>query len=191
MLIVPMEGKIGWRNPPVVTILLILINCFIYFGFQLQDDAGYEAALDFYVDSGLADMEIPAYTSWLEERGRPAQDYKGWRQYQMAAFDMYNDSEFMDDLLAEKVISPDDEAYTHWKDFRAEFEEKLSKVVAWKYGLRPAIHRPVTFFTSMFLHGRFMHLLGNMIFLWMLGCILEMGCGRIVFLISYILLGVA
>ena len=50
---------------------------------------------------------------------------------------------------------------------------------------------PATIFTSMFLHGGFLHLAGNMLFLWIFGNNIEdaMGHGR--FLVFYLLCGVA
>ncbi|MCS7166286.1 MAG: rhomboid family intramembrane serine protease [Gemmatales bacterium] len=47
----------------------------------------------------------------------------------------------------------------------------------------------ITLFTSMFLHGSLLHLLGNMLFLWIFGDNLEDALGRIRYLIFYILSG--
>jgi tetratricopeptide (TPR) repeat protein len=44
--------------------------------------------------------------------------------------------------------------------------------------------------TYMFLHGSFMHILGNMIFLWLVGCALELGCGRPFYAALYMVTGV-
>src|SRR5690348_9101332 len=46
-------------------------------------------------------------------------------------------------------------------------------------------------FTSMFLHGSWMHLLGNMWFLWLFGNNVEDSMGRVRYLIFYLLCGVA
>jgi len=46
-------------------------------------------------------------------------------------------------------------------------------------------------FTSMFLHGGWMHLLGNMLFLWIFGNNIEDAMGRTRFIIFYLLCGVA
>ena len=46
-------------------------------------------------------------------------------------------------------------------------------------------------FTSMFLHGGWMHLLGNMWFLWLFGNNIEDSMGRLRFLVFYLLCGVA
>ena len=50
---------------------------------------------------------------------------------------------------------------------------------------------PVTVFTSMFLHGGFLHLAGNLLYLWIFGDNIEdrMGHGR--FILFYLLCGVA
>lgn len=44
-------------------------------------------------------------------------------------------------------------------------------------------------FTSMFLHGGIMHLLGNMVYLWIFGDNVEIAMGRVRFVIFYILTG--
>jgi membrane associated rhomboid family serine protease len=46
-------------------------------------------------------------------------------------------------------------------------------------------------FTSMFLHGSWMHLLGNMWFLWLFGNNVEDSMGRIRFIVFYLLSGLA
>lgn len=61
------------------------------------------------------------------------------------------------------------------------------------YGMRPAevlsgkqLH---TLFTSMFLHGGFLHLIGNMWYLWIFGDNIEDICGRRRFLLFYLASG--
>ena len=49
----------------------------------------------------------------------------------------------------------------------------------------------VTIFTSMFLHGGWMHLIGNMLFLWVFADNIEATVGSFKFLIFYLLGGVA
>ncbi len=72
-------------------------------------------------------------------------------------------------------------------------DERALYEVYWQYGLVPVkvIHGEGLhgIFTSMFLHGGFMHLAGNMLFLWIFGDNLEdrMGHGR--FLLFYLLAG--
>jgi membrane associated rhomboid family serine protease len=59
------------------------------------------------------------------------------------------------------------------------------------YGLVPAAFSWITVVTSMFLHGGFLHVAGNMLYLWIFGDNVEdrMGHGR--FLVFYLLCGAA
>jgi membrane associated rhomboid family serine protease len=50
---------------------------------------------------------------------------------------------------------------------------------------------PVTSFTSIFLHGSWAHLLGNMLFLWIFGNNIEDTLGRVRYLIFFVLGGLA
>src|ERR1700733_657987 len=57
------------------------------------------------------------------------------------------------------------------------------------YGLTPDHFRPAAIITSMFLHGGWMHVLGNMLYLWVFGNRLEDALGHAKFLIFYLLCG--
>jgi membrane associated rhomboid family serine protease len=58
------------------------------------------------------------------------------------------------------------------------------------YGLIPAHMRPFTLVTSMFLHGGWSHIIGNMLFLWAFGKSLEDAMGHTRFLAFYLISGV-
>ncbi len=69
--------------------------------------------------------------------------------------------------------------------------------LAWFYaqwGLVPDFvsqgYRPYTFVTSLFLHGGILHLLGNMLFLWIFGDNLESDLGHGRYLLFYLICGV-
>jgi membrane associated rhomboid family serine protease len=49
----------------------------------------------------------------------------------------------------------------------------------------------VTIFTAMFMHGGFLHIIGNMLFLWIFGNNVEDAMGPLKFLVFYLLSGVA
>ncbi|MBZ5672811.1 MAG: rhomboid family intramembrane serine protease [Acidobacteriia bacterium] len=59
------------------------------------------------------------------------------------------------------------------------------------WGIVPDDLHLVTLFTSMFLHGGWMHLIGNMLFLWVFGRNLEDLIGGVRFLAFYLVCGVA
>ena len=48
----------------------------------------------------------------------------------------------------------------------------------------------LTIVTSMFMHGGWSHIIGNMIYLWVFGSSLEEACGHVRFVIFYLLCGV-
>ncbi len=60
-----------------------------------------------------------------------------------------------------------------------------------QWGYVPADHRLVTLFTYQFLHGGILHVLGNMLFLWIFGANVEDRLGRLGFLAFYLASGVA
>lgn len=60
-----------------------------------------------------------------------------------------------------------------------------------RYGFRASDPSLTTLFTAMFLHGGWLHLLGNMLFLWIYGDNVEHRLGRIGFLLAYLGCGVA
>lgn len=55
--------------------------------------------------------------------------------------------------------------------------------------LNPAV--AMTFFSSMFMHGSWMHLIGNMLYLWIFGDNIEETFGSVLYLVSYLGCGVA
>src|SRR5689334_22709704 len=59
------------------------------------------------------------------------------------------------------------------------------------YGLVPAYFSWVSVVTSMFLHGGFLHIAGNMLYLWIFGDNVEDQMGHCRFLAFYLLCGVA
>jgi len=60
-----------------------------------------------------------------------------------------------------------------------------------EYGMIPARLQLIDLFTSMFLHGGWLHLIGNMWFLWIYGDNGEDGLGHGKYLLYYILCGLA
>ena len=82
---------------------------------------------------------------------------------------------------------------------------RAQNAVAFSYGMIPAVlfghaHLParlarvapwLTIFTSMFLHGGWLHLLGNMLYLWLFGKGVEGALGPLRYLVFYFVCGAA
>ena len=63
-------------------------------------------------------------------------------------------------------------------------------LVVFAYGFRPVDPDVLALFTSMFLHGGFMHLAGNMLFLWIYGDNVEHRLGPVRYLVAYLGTGI-
>ena len=60
-----------------------------------------------------------------------------------------------------------------------------------QYAFTPAHPKPIAYLTANFLHGGWLHLIGNMWFLWLAGAILEDTWGRVIYPILYLVAGAA
>jgi len=68
-------------------------------------------------------------------------------------------------------------------------EEEAERLAhEWREQIGPR-HEWLTLFTSMFMHGGLLHVIGNMWFLWIFGNNIEDACGRIRFIVFYLLCG--
>ncbi|MBI2835934.1 MAG: rhomboid family intramembrane serine protease, partial [Acidobacteria bacterium] len=65
------------------------------------------------------------------------------------------------------------------------------RVLVQVFGVVPADFRWASVFTSMFLHGGWVHMIGNMLYLWIFGDNVEDRMGHARFLVFYIVCGVA
>jgi membrane associated rhomboid family serine protease len=69
---------------------------------------------------------------------------------------------------------------------------KLSRAsFAEEYAFVPAKPNPISYLTANFLHGGWLHLIGNMWFLWLAGFVLEDVWGRWVYTVFYLVAGAA
>jgi len=83
------------------------------------------------------------------------------------------------------------EIFREWKAQRENEIRLLVGGINHSFGLIPSkMNRLHTLITHMFLHGGLFHLIGNMIFLWVVGCLLEDTWGRVPFLLFYLTGGI-
>ncbi|PCJ31701.1 MAG: hypothetical protein COA90_05380 [Gammaproteobacteria bacterium] len=194
MLIIPFDKKLDWKNPPVFTFLLILVNVIVYFSFQLNDDEKLMEASQYYYRSGLDEIELPKFQAALIEQG-DQEFVDEWadyieREYSPWFFSMQSNQPFMHALHNDEIITPSDSDYTEWQSKRKQVDLLLNKSVTWSYSLKAGDPSIVTLLTHMFLHGDFSHLLGNMIFLLAVGFIVEQSMNRYLYLASYLFAGI-
>ena len=193
MLLLPLHRPLTRATFPVVTALLVLINVLVFFGPQAGDQARVQEALTAYVPSRLAEIETPAYEQWLIERGGRAEDLADFRalgddraRREFVGRRTLVDREF-EPALRTGHLFPDASTFDEWRRLRVGYDAQLSSIPTLRYLLRASEFDPVRLVSSAFLHGDIGHLFGNMLFLMIIGLLVEGALGPWRFLAVYLL----
>jgi membrane associated rhomboid family serine protease len=91
----------------------------------------------------------------------------------------------LDDARARVSLVPEGEQERLDELARAA-QAALARVPSYRFGYRPADANWLGLVTHQFLHGGWLHLLGNLWFLWLAGYVLEDGWGRVAFPVFYL-----
>ena len=190
MLIIPAEHPLDWKRPPVITLLLILLNTLIYFAYQGGDEERRDIAVQAYLDGGLLGRERALFLEDISLREALDSDQRehvdGMRRQELAGW-ILHDLEFEQALH----LRSDYRADATWQAARARAETARDRISSFRFGFIPARFSLEGLFGAMFLHGSFDHLLGNMLFLFIFGFALEIALGKAVYLGLYLLSGLA
>lgn len=205
-LAIPLENKPSWRSPPWMTVLLIVINCLIFWGWQAPEEKVVERAAQVYAKTDLPAIELPPFLAHLKEQSAQANAryersvlqaaealYKQKAYGQLYAL-MWQEKRFRQRLLAGQIITTSHPRHAEWQTARKQFaplEPRSSFTERWSMSYEPgAGWQPLQAFTSIFLHGSTSHLLGNMVFLFLFGFTLELALGSFTYLAFYVVGGV-
>lgn len=197
MLIIPVPRRPDWQKPPVITLIIMLVCTFVYFVFQSGEEASRIKPYQFYAQSALPDIELPAYLADVQahnpQQQRPvkiSQLKKNLSALAWVVQEMEDDKVFMEKLRTGNVIPSTDPRYTIWSQARQKFESlKAQKTFTERFGFSPAHPTWYTWITHIFMHGSPDHLLGNMVFLFIVGYIVEEALGSRRYLAFYLLAG--
>lgn len=191
---IPLEDKPDWRNPPWMTLLLILLNVLVFWGPQRSEERVQQRAAEFYAGSVLAQIEIPYFVAHLAETGSPWADQARLMQKHSAVTQLLQlmemDSDFQSRLKSGLVVNRADVRYEQWQQARARYEAMRPEPFTRRWAQSYAKNQPLdllTWLTAAFLHASPGHLLGNMLFLFMFGFSLELALGRGTYLLFYLL----
>lgn len=155
----PLKDNIPTDRLPIVTILLIAINVFVYFALQGGTFA-----------SGPSNSSVVRYGVIAYEVAHPGKQCATSGTLASGAQVQTNGGEVV--CEGQRVPLSDGTTRT--------VERTPSGPPTW-----------LTLFTSMFLHGSILHLLGNMIFLWIFGATVEDSMARWRYVLFYLLGGLA
>lgn len=191
---IPLESRPSWRNPPWVTVLLILANMLVFWGPQRAEESARARAAQFYLQSSLPTLELPAFVEWLQEKRSPnaaaARRLLARGQLEPLLEALQQDRAFLRRLHADSVIRPAHPQYAAWKRDRQQYESRLPAPFTARWSQdheKDAAFKPWTWITAAFLHGSTGHLLGNMLFLFLFGFSVELALGRGLYLGFYLL----
>ena len=194
---IPLENRPTWRNPPWMTVVLILVNMLVFWGPQRSEEKAQDRAATFYVASPLPAVEVPRFVAWLEETGdkhlKDARALQKAGNHRMLLRWMEQEDGFQQRVQSPRFLSPEDPQYADWKTARSQYEARKPAPFTrhWAQSFeKDAELRPVTWITATFLHGSTGHLIGNMVFLFLFGFSVELALGRSWYLAFYLLGGV-
>ena len=199
---IPLANKPTWQSPPWMTVLLIVVNMLVYWGWQAPEERTVQANAERYAASGLAEIEIPRYIAHLEQQAAGHPDRQPhletvqalWSEHatDVVYQDMWHEQSFRQALLAGQIITVNDPQHGAWQDRRSRLAPYEPEPFTGRWALhfdRPVIDNPGTWLSATFLHGNTEHLLGNMVFLFLFGFTLEMALGSRLYLVLYLMCG--
>jgi len=139
-------------------------------------------------------IELPLYREWLQTHPQARREellqHLDDDSSALTAQVLQSDDAFVQALNADTLITPQDPRHAAWREQRSEFERLWQRQFTERHLLRYSELAPDRLFTSMFLHGGFGHLLGNMFFLWAFGIVVEGKLGWWKFLGVYMTIGI-
>lgn len=188
MLIVPVLTKNDQKKIPHICFLIIAVNCLIFFVLQSKDSFFYASAYNYYEESGLGAIELNAYKDYLSQKDPIVAETN--LQDEALLRMMFADDEFRNELEDNRIITPKNLVFKEWHQKRTAFDSMLHQISTYKYGYSPKENNLTGLLTCIFFHGGFMHLLGNMVFLYLVGAILEAALGPYFFFVLYTITGI-
>ena len=159
---------------PYLTIFLIAIN-FLIWGFT-QKIVTNELNEINTVNQQLIEIERPYLVQSFKENP------EFWENISV--------EEIHTIVLKEGLIPRNQQSFDEWKSLYSRFEDLKSHMLYRRLGFTPASPNFFQMLSSMFIHGGFLHVFFNMLFLWLVGCNIEDDWKWPKFLMFYIVSGI-
>jgi membrane associated rhomboid family serine protease len=163
---IPLRDMLPSRHFPVVTVSLIIVNLLVYL---LQGYLGTQAP---YRQDWSADR-----AEWVAEKLDEPPIFSPYFPYS----------------TGQRVLATAPNTYDIGRDewFQTQYALIPGELLG-GHDLPPTIRIPLwlTLLTAMFLHGSILHVLGNMLYLWIFGDNVEEAMGSLRFLVFYLLCGI-
>lgn len=177
------------RRWPVVTLALIVVNVvvflFTHFGMEAQNEAFQRVRLHVALMAAMhPELTVPpAAQPFVDDLREHHQ--RTWKQLTNL------NRPVIDEFDAHLRMSDTDQHLQDEMDVLGTQYMQLEASSLEPYEFVPSHPTPLTYVTANFLHGGWLHLIGNMWFLWLAGFVLEDNWGRILYTIFYFAAGAA
>ncbi|MDD3626513.1 MAG: rhomboid family intramembrane serine protease [bacterium] len=171
----PIGNDISVRRLPRITLAIIILNVLIFLLFSLP-----------------ANVRLNNRSTELRHRMNDILMRYFNEECRQGKYEYSNNglNKFVSDFENGEILDSDNPDYYSYLQMKYEYNALINRNINYKFGYIPARPTPITIISHMFLHGGFMHLLGNMWFLWLVGISLEDRWGRWYYLIFYLLSGI-
>ncbi len=176
-MIFPLWSESYIRRIPVLTVSLIVINFIIFlitYG-RIDSERKKLSELDFE----LRKVEYSIYLRYQDE----FEEISGEKN-------VLKITDYVRNSLKEENPNINEQDYEHWKNLYNNFESIRKGMLVRKLGFIPKKFNFFSMITSIFIHGSWMHIIGNMWFLFLVGINIEDIWGRPFFLFFYLLSGI-
>jgi membrane associated rhomboid family serine protease len=178
------------RRWPVVTLGLILLNFLIFLAthptMEKQEDSLWSVKMHVLVLAAQhPDLAISSKAQQFVTDFR-AYDPADWAEMQSSSFRP------IDNWDAQmRSVNDGEQLQAEMDSIAAEYADLTATSIAERFAFIPAHPRLIAYLSSTFLHGGWLHLIGNMWFLWLAGFALEDAWGRPLYLACYLTAGIA
>ena len=178
------------RRWPVITIGLIVLNTLIFLIThgtmeQQSPELGSTKAHIILLAGMHPELNMSPEARQLVE-GFKAENPTEWTQVQSPTRDLIDGWDARIRLVEDPAA-----LQAEMDSLSAKYSELATGSLQEKYAFVPAHPRAITYVTANFLHGGWLHLIGNMWFLWLAGFVLEDVWGRPLYMAFYLIAGAA
>ncbi len=178
------------RRWPIITFTLIAVNvlCFLFTYTTLQNEAPQLGQLKAHI------LLMAATHPELTLQPQAQQLVDDFKKRQPAVWaQAQNQNRDVEDSFDAQMRMQDDESklQEQLNSLTEQYVQLISSSVIDKYAFVPAHPTALSYLTANFMHGGWLHLIGNMWFLWLAGFVLEDAWGRPLFSVFYLIAGAA
>jgi membrane associated rhomboid family serine protease len=188
MLIPLRHENMAGRRWPVISIAIIAINILAFFGTHWQIEAQNPKRSEVRAHILLLAATHPELSMNPEAQEFVTRFQKGspavWSRVTSQNRDVVDawDAKM-------RLIEDPAELQREMDSLGQQFAELEHNSILERYAFIPAHAQPISYITANFLHGGWLHIIGNMWFLWLAGAILEDTWGRVIYPIFYFVSG--